>query len=221
MPVILLDFGGVIHRSALELFPAWAAQAGLPARISARSGPFGTQPDQLWERMQRRELTERGYWEDRAREVGACHGEKWSAADLLLRLADVAEEHLVRPEIPRLLDLASAAGISAGVLSNDIEHFYGAAWVRRQQILRRFSALVDGSVTGVLKPDPQAYLLAADALGVPVSELVFIDDQPWNVQAAAKLGATAIHLDITDPSPAFAAAEETLGLGLPSQASIW
>lgn len=210
MRALLLDFGGVIHRSALELLPAWAARSGVPAEGAARSGPFGGTVDPLWHSMQRGELSEREFWSRRAAEFGAMFGQDWSTADLLLRVSDVPENELVRPELLPLLEAADAAGVPSGVLSNDLEYFHGPEWVTQQEILRRFDAIVDGSVTGLLKPEPAAYRAAATALGVDFADIIFLDDQPWNVTGAEHLGAQAIHVDVTDPEPAFRAAAEAL-----------
>jgi putative hydrolase of the HAD superfamily len=217
MRALLVDFGGVIYRSAHELLPEWARRAGLPPSVAARSGPFGPAVDEPWEAMQRGELSEREYWRRRAEEIGNLFGQQWDTADLLLRLEDGPESDLVRPELLTLLDGARAAGIRAGVLSNDLAHFHGQEWVDRQRVLRRFHAVVDGSVTGILKPDRRAYLHAAEALGVRPGELVFVDDQPWNVAGARDAGATAIRLEITDPRPAFHAAAEELALSTPPE----
>lgn len=91
-------------------------------------------------------------------------------------------------------------------------YFYGRDWVTSQRVLDLFDVVVDGSVTNVLKPDPRAYELAAQALGVRETELVFLDDLPWNVDGARKLGAIAIRVDISNPSPAFRAAGAALRL---------
>lgn len=210
MRALLLDFGGVIHRSELELLPAWATRAGLGGGVGRRSGPFGTDPDELWLAMQRGELTERDYWDQRAAEFGVLFGQDWRSADLLHHIGDAPEDELVRPELYPLLDAAAALGAPVGVLSNDMEHFHGAAWVARQQVLQRFDCVVDASVTGVLKPDPEAYRMAAHELGVHVTDLVFVDDQSWNVEGAAQLGAHAVRVDITNPAPAFDAAASAL-----------
>lgn len=213
MPALLMDFGGVIHRSALELLPVWAGHVDLPDEIGKRSGPFGSLRDELWHRMQRGEVHEREYWKRRAREIGASQGEEWMVSDLVNRISnDFDEATLVRPDALALIEAARAEGIALGVLSNDLEFFHGREWVTSQRILDLFHVVLDGSVTNVLKPDPRAYELAAKALGVREADLVFLDDQPWNVDGARKLGATAIRVDIIDPAPAFRAAGAALHL---------
>ena len=72
---------------------------------------------------------------------------------------------------------------------------------------------MDGSVTGVLKPDPRAYQTAAEQLGHRPGEIVFLDDLPYNVAGAVAIGMIAIHVDVTAPGAAFAAARAVLGLG--------
>lgn len=46
--------------------------------------------------------------------------------------------------------------------------------------------------TGVRKPDPEAYLGAARALGVPPSECLFVDDRELNVRAAREVGMSGL-----------------------------
>lgn len=104
MSALLMDFGGVIHRSALELLPAWARRAGLPDNVGKRSGPFGSLRDELWHRMQRGEVHERDYWEMRAREIGTIRGETWAVSDLVNRISeDFDEAALVRKTAECLL----------------------------------------------------------------------------------------------------------------------
>lgn len=210
-PAVLLDFGGVVYRSVLELVPRWAAQLGLP-EAGQRSGPFGASPDDLWQRMQRGEVTEREYWRQRAEEFGALLGHAWTTRDLFLSISQLPEGELIRPEAHELLDATKHGGVPAGLLTNDLEFFHGPEWVAKVAVLRRFDVVVDGSVTGVLKPDPQSYLQATCRLGVDIRDVVFLDDQPWNVAGAAELGATALQVDITDPAPAFRTAARALGL---------
>jgi len=46
--------------------------------------------------------------------------------------------------------------------------------------------------TGLRKPDPKAYLHAAQELGQPMDSLLFIDDRPINCDAARSVGMQAI-----------------------------
>lgn len=46
---------------------------------------------------------------------------------------------------------------------------------------------------GVRKPHPQAYEILLQQLSLPPEQILFIDDQNVNVQAAEKLGIQSIH----------------------------
>jgi epoxide hydrolase-like predicted phosphatase len=46
--------------------------------------------------------------------------------------------------------------------------------------------------TGAVKPDPRAYKLAAEKLGVQTSECIFIDDQQKHVDGAQAVGMPAV-----------------------------
>ena len=72
--------------------------------------------------------------------------------------------------------------------------------------------IVDASVTGVRKPDPRAFGAAARALGLPPGRIVFLDDMPWNVAAAAQAGLLAVRVPPGGPGPAVDTARDLLGL---------
>lgn len=56
-----------------------------------------------------------------------------------------------------------------------------------------FSPIVYSHEVGLAKPDERIYLHLCDILEVAPSEVVFIDDRPPNVAAAARLGMNAVH----------------------------
>lgn len=217
---LLLDFGGVVQRSPLELMGRVADGDPALARVLARRGPFGDAPDELWARFEAGEIGEPDYWARRAEEIGAALGQRWEIRDLLTWLFAVPEAVQIRPEAVSLLDDARAAGVPVGILTNDLTAFFGAAWQRDIGFLQRVDVLVDGSVTGVLKPDRAAFEAGAGALGVALSGLVFLDDLRWNVEGARRAGLTAFRVDITDPGAAFAAARAALGLAADSDTAV-
>jgi FMN phosphatase YigB (HAD superfamily) len=49
---------------------------------------------------------------------------------------------------------------------------------------------------GCAKPDPRMYLTAADALGLPPAELVFLDNDVENVRGAIAVGCEGVVLDV-------------------------
>jgi putative hydrolase of the HAD superfamily len=97
-------------------------------------------------------------------------------------------------------------------LTNDLLDFHGQEWADTQDWLKQFDTVVDGSVTGVLKPDPAAYQFAIDEAGVPAEEIVFLDDMPWNVAGGLAVGLQAIEVLYDDRHAAVAEARRRLGL---------
>jgi putative hydrolase of the HAD superfamily len=63
-----------------------------------------------------------------------------------------------------------------------------------------FDALVSSGATGVAKPDPRAYALVTEALGLAPQACLFVDDLPENVAGARAAGLRAVLLDRTAPS---------------------
>ena len=93
-----------------------------------------------------------------------------------------------------------------GILSNSVD---GAR--REEQARYQFERLVDIVVysheAGVAKPDPRAFLLLCDGLGVQPGELIFLDDVPGHINAACALG---IHGIVHVSTPDSIAAVEAL-----------
>jgi putative hydrolase of the HAD superfamily len=95
-----------------------------------------------------------------------------------------------------------------GILSNS---FVGAR--EREQAKYGIEELVDELLysheIGVAKPDPQAFALACERLGVRPAETVFVDDTPECVQAAQECGIQAVLC--RDPAQAIADIQALLG----------
>ena len=59
--------------------------------------------------------------------------------------------------------------------------------------LERVEAVTMSCDIGLIKPDPRAYAVALDAMGVSAKDTVYVDADPVNVAAAAELGMQAVH----------------------------
>jgi putative hydrolase of the HAD superfamily len=196
---LLLDFGCVISVSAFEKHRQTERQLKLPAGSLTWLGPLDPDTDPLWASMQRDEITEREYWAIRARELGMAVGESnWDVPTMLTRLRHTDPNHVVRPEIRRLVRCARDAGIRIGMLSNEFELFYGPGMLQRLDVLREMDAIVDATHTKILKPDPRAYQLALDAMHLPARDVLFVDDQFRNIAGAVRVGLQAQYFDLRD-----------------------
>jgi putative hydrolase of the HAD superfamily len=196
---LLLDFGSVISVSAFERHRQTEALLGLAPNSLTWQGPIAPDTDPLWQAMQRDEITEREYWATRARKLGEAIGESgWDMNTMLRRLRQADPEAVVRPQIRSLIAAARVRGIPLGILSNELELFYGRDFLDRMRVFEHFDAIVDASFTNILKPDPRAYALAVDALRVSAGDVLFVDDQFRNIAGAVKAGLQTQYFDLRD-----------------------
>ncbi len=145
------------------------------------------------------------YWRHRdAYDRGGPAGDFWGALRRDLagaghELADVPDDELDHVDASRwarlgdgsaelLADLA-AAGTTTAVLSNAPASL--ATTVRAAGWSRGFSHLVFSSDLGLMKPEPEIYEQVERRTGRPAQELLFFDDRPPNVDAAARHGWSA------------------------------
>jgi putative hydrolase of the HAD superfamily len=210
---LLLDIGGVVHNTGVRMVERLARREPAMQPVIEEIGGIASDRDELWQRMLRRQVTERDYWAQRAAELGAAVGETWDTRALMDRFYQLPEHEWLCAATIELMTDATAAGLRVGALTNDMTAFHGPEWVARQEHLKLFDVIVDASLTGVMKPDPRAFRSGADALGVPAEQIVFLDDMPWNTEGARQAGMTAIRVPWDDPIPAIATARELLRLG--------
>ena len=210
---LVLDFGGVISRMLFETHPLTEQALGLAPGTLTWRGPFDPASDPLWQAMQADKLSERDYWMARTREVGRLVGEEWDSMEIFVQRARGADvEAVIRPEAVATIEAAKAAGKRLAILSNELDLFYGADFRKRLPLLQMFDVIVDATYTGILKPDPRAYAAVTEALGLPVGECVFVDDQKRNADGGVKAGMRVVHFDVLQPATSFAMARRLLGI---------
>jgi putative hydrolase of the HAD superfamily len=211
---LLLDLGGVVLRNGRELMRGSVVEDRPELAAYVRETDFAGDRDELWQAMLREEVTERGYWAQRAAEIGRVLGhEGWTTYDMITLLYDCPESEYVNAELLELMVDARAAGLPVVALTNDLTDFHGQEWVDAQEWLKHFDAVVDASTTGVLKPDPAAYAAGVAATGVPGGEVVYLDDMPVNVAGGIAAGLQTIEVRYDDRAGAVAEARRRLGLG--------
>jgi HAD superfamily hydrolase (TIGR01509 family) len=64
---------------------------------------------------------------------------------------------------------------------------------RRYPVLKRAQVPCASFELGIMKPDVRAYRAVADRSGVPLRRMAYVDDRAPFIQAARRLGMTAIH----------------------------
>ena len=97
----------------------------------------------------------------------------------------------MRPGIPELLQRLVDRGLLLGVVANQPARMVER--LEREGIAHRFTLHGVSGLTGLRKPDPQAFRTACSALGVAAAEAIMVGDRIDNDIAPAKsLGMAAI-----------------------------
>jgi putative hydrolase of the HAD superfamily len=200
---LLLDFGGVISYSPFEQLEAAEQRLGLAPGTLAWRGPLAPGTDSLWQAMRSGELSERRYWELRAQEVGRLFGEDWCVQDFMRRMRPADPNAAIRPEARDTIRTARRLGLRVGILTNELELFYGKAFLEELDVLKEVHCIVDATHTGILKPRPEAYALGLEALGTAACDTLFVDDQPRNIDGAVRVGLQVVSFNICDPAGSY------------------
>jgi len=234
----VLDFGGPVLLTPFELTATAEQRLGLPAGRLAFSGPFpprgcaipgleagdGTSSavrDTEWQEVLGGRLSERAYWARRGDEFAVAMGGPVDGGQgdgtsgikaLMAALFHGPPRGLLRPGALALMRDARAAGLPVGILTNDLRLFQPADFVAGLALGELADDVIDGSVEGIMKPDPRIYRLSAARLGVACEDVVFLDDQPVNLAGAEAVGMTAVPVDVTSPQTAFDRARALAGI---------
>jgi putative hydrolase of the HAD superfamily len=179
---IVFDLFGVIARTQTE---------EAKRRIEDLAGVSG---EPFWD----------AYWAGRpAYDAGQSSEDYWAetAGRLGTRFAPRVVNALIQADLAswaevdeRMVELvAGLAGQSRplGLLSNIIEDLVPVFETIHGHWLRHFTALTYSCRIGVAKPDPRAYEICAQRLGVAPSDVLFFDDNERNVVAARETGMIA------------------------------
>ena len=205
---VLFDFGGVVLSSPFEAFARYERENGLPEGLIRRLN--ATNPDSnAWAALERSEVDLDGFAALFEAEAAAAGHAVDARAVLELLSGDV------RPQMVAALRAIRAAGIPLALLTNNFVTSEEADIPPRPEVaeaLALFDHVIESSQEGVRKPDPAAYQLVLDRLGVEAHQVVFLDDLGINLKPAKALGMTTIK--VVDPDEALAELAEVLGIDL-------
>jgi putative hydrolase of the HAD superfamily len=195
---VLFDLGGVLTESPMDSFAAYEAAAGLPAGLIRRLN--ATDPDtNAWARFERGELDVDGFTAAFEGEARAA-GHRVEAARVLEALHHPALRSPMVDAVRRL----RAAGVSLALVSNNVRPMERAGALG--ELLALFDVVVESSVEGIRKPEPEIYRRAlarlAEAVGRPVApaDCAYLDDLGINLKPARALGMHTVK--VVDPADA-------------------
>jgi putative hydrolase of the HAD superfamily len=178
---LLVDYGGVLTSDVFASFSAFCAAEGLPPEAVRERFRSDAEARRLLAGLETGALAEAEF-------------EPRFAALLEVRPENLIERLFggLTLDEPMLAAVAAArrAGVRTGLLSNS----WGRRGYARERFPELFDAVVISGEIGARKPDPAPYALAAERLGLPPQEIVFVDDLPGNLKPARALGmVTLVH----------------------------
>jgi HAD superfamily hydrolase (TIGR01509 family) len=175
---LILDFGGVVTTDFYGALDAYSERAGLGEGAFVRALRENPEGRAALAAVECGQMPQREFEQTIGRLLGVDDTGLLAAA-----LADLKE----RPEIIDLTARARTTGVLVAALSNSwgtgaYDPYDG--W----ELDEMFDAVVISDRVGLRKPDPAIFRLAADALGLPTSQCLFVDDTEHNLSGAAGLG---------------------------------
>lgn len=187
---IVADFGGVLSSPLEPAHGAAHAELGITiAELGAAMGAVAAQRggENPLHALEEGTMTEEDFFGAIAAQMSADLGRPVD----LGRYSELYWGALMRndPLIERLTALR-AEGYRMGLLTNNVrewEPFWNAMLPAGL-----FDVVVDSAFVGLRKPDPAIYALTEERLGVPGTEIVFLDDFVENCDAARAAGWTAV-----------------------------
>lgn len=61
-----------------------------------------------------------------------------------------------------------------------------------EKYMKKFDVVIDSTIAKMRKPNPKIYKLMLEKLNLPAKQVIFIDNQAWNIKPAKKLGMNTI-----------------------------
>lgn len=101
--------------------------------------------------------------------------------------------------VAAFLDDLAANNIPAAVVTSSSDRKMEKVYAQLPGFRNRFAAIVTGSMVSRSKPDPQGYLMGAEAIGCAPADCYVFEDSMSGLQAGNAAGATVVGLATTLP----------------------
>ena len=188
---ILWDFGGVFTSSPFEAFNTLEERLGAPKDFIRQTNAIN--PDtNAWAKFESNSVSLDEFDALFANESEA-RGHRIPGKDVIAMLSGT-----LRPRMVGVLKLCKQH-YKVACITNNVKAGEGPGMARGKskanavaEVMAMFDLVVESSVEGVRKPDPEIYRIACDRLGVGYAEAIFLDDLGINLKPAKALGMQTI-----------------------------
>jgi putative hydrolase of the HAD superfamily len=200
---LLIDWGGVLTTNLWVSFGDYCKRSGIDPQAMVKSFRENPECRELLIALEKGTLDETGF-------------EQSFAAILGVQPAGLVDGLFagVGPDEAMIEAVRSArqAGIRTGLISNS----WGVHRYPHDLFAELFDGIVISGQEGMRKPSRRMYALGAERAGVAAEQCVYVDDIPFNLPPAEKLGMATVHH--TAAATTIPQLERLLGLSLSSGA---
>ena len=210
---VIWDFGGVLTTSPFEAFNRYEQAHGLPNDFIR--GINATNPEgNAWAQFESAQLTLEEFDAAFAAEA-AARGCKVPGRDVIALLSGD-----LRPRMVEVLKRCKEH-FKVACITNNVKSGTGPAMAtsdakreRTGAVMALFDLVVESSIEGIRKPNPEIYRLTCARLGVAPNACAFLDDLGINLKPARQLGMQTIK--VVEEDQAIRELAEITGIEMPS-----
>ena len=191
LTAVLWDFGGVFTTSPFEAFNQLEDSLGVPRDFIRTLN--ATNPDaNAWAQFESNAISLEEFDQLFATESRTA-GHEIRGKEVVARLSGD-----LRPKVIDALKLIKTK-YKVACITNNVKAGEGPGMSRNPEkaqkvaeVMQLFDLVVESSIEGIRKPNPEIYTLTCDRLGVAPADALFIDDLGINLKPARALGMQTI-----------------------------
>ena len=182
---IIWDFGGVITSSPFEAFNKFEEANGLPKDIIRTIN--SENPDMnAWAQFESNSITI-DQFNDLFLKEAKAKGFDIKGRDIIKLLKGSIRENMVS----FLRELKS--DFKLGCITNNVKPSSEENTDNEtKEAMSIFDHVIESSIVGIRKPNPEIYMMSCDALNVSPDQCIYLDDLGINLKPARELGMTTI-----------------------------
>ena len=182
---IIWDFGGVITSSPFEAFNQFEEANSLPKDIIRTIN--SENPDMnAWAQFESNSITI-GQFNDLFLKEAKAKGFDIKGRDIIKLLKGSIRENMVS----FLRELKS--DFKLGCITNNVKSSSQENTDNEtEEVMSIFDHVIESSIVGIRKPNPEIYMMSCDALNVSPDQCIYLDDLGINLKPARELGMTTI-----------------------------
>ena len=182
---IIWDFGGVITSSPFDAFNEFEEVNGLPKDIIRTIN--SENPDMnAWAQFESNSITI-DQFDDLFLKEAKTKGFDIKGRDIIKLLKGSIRENMVS----FLRELKS--DFKLGCITNNVKPSSEENTDNEtKEAMSIFDHVIESSIVGIRKPNPEIYMMSCDALNVSPDQCIYLDDLGINLKPARELGMTTI-----------------------------